>query len=63
MSRGTPEEARKNIMIGGPDECFATIERYAKVGVTHFIFSMTPPYMEDEIQRFAEEVIAKVRRP
>jgi F420-dependent oxidoreductase-like protein len=62
MSRGTPEEARKSVMIGGSDECFETIERYAKVGVTHFIFSMTPPYMEDEIQGFAEEVIAKVRR-
>ncbi|HKD65551.1 MAG TPA: TIGR03560 family F420-dependent LLM class oxidoreductase [Candidatus Binataceae bacterium] len=62
MSRGTPAEARKNVLIGGADECLETIERYGKVGVTHFIFSMTPPYMEDEIQGFAEEVIPKVRR-
>ena len=62
MARSTPQEARKNIMIGGAQECFDTIERYARVGVTHFIFSMTPPYREDEIQGFAEDVMAKVRR-
>jgi F420-dependent oxidoreductase-like protein len=61
MSRTTPEKAREQAMIGGAQECFDTIERYAKVGVTHFIFSMTPPYHQDEIQAFAEEVIAKVR--
>ena len=61
MARSTPQEARKNIMIGDAQECFDTIERYARVGVTHFIFSMTPPYREDEIQGFAEDVIAKVR--
>ncbi|MGO9058091.1 MAG: LLM class F420-dependent oxidoreductase [Candidatus Binataceae bacterium] len=62
MARTTSQEARQNVMIGNAQECFDTIERYAKVGVTHFIFSMTPPYHEDEIQAFAEEVIAKVRR-
>ena len=44
------------------DECLETIERYGRAGVTHFIFSMTPPYLEDGIQAFAEEVIPKVRR-
>ena len=62
MARTTPQEARQNIMIGNAQECFDTIERYGKVGVTHFIFSMTPPYHEDEIQAFAEEVIAQARR-
>jgi alkanesulfonate monooxygenase SsuD/methylene tetrahydromethanopterin reductase-like flavin-dependent oxidoreductase (luciferase family) len=62
MSRGTPAEARKSVMIGSADECLETIERYGRVGVTHFIFSMTPPYMEDGIQAFAEEVMPKVRR-
>jgi F420-dependent oxidoreductase-like protein len=61
MSRSTPQEARKNVLIGSADECLETIERYRRVGVTHFIFSMTPPYMEDEIQAFAEEVIPRVR--
>jgi F420-dependent oxidoreductase-like protein len=62
MSRGTPEEARRSVMIGSVDECLETIDRYGKAGVTHFIFSMTPPYLEDGIQAFAEEVIPKVRR-
>jgi F420-dependent oxidoreductase-like protein len=61
MSRGTPQEARKNIFIGGADECLETVERYRRVGVTHFIFSMTPPYHEDEVQAFAEEVIPRAR--
>ena len=61
MSRGTPEEARKSVMIGSADECLETINRYGKAGVTHFIFSMTPPYPEEGIQAFAEEVIPKVR--
>jgi F420-dependent oxidoreductase-like protein len=61
MSRGAPQEARKNVVIGSAEECLETIERYRKAGVTHFIFSMTPPYMEEEIQGFAEEVMPKVR--
>jgi F420-dependent oxidoreductase-like protein len=61
MENGTPETARKRIMIGGKEECLDTIARYTKVGVTHFIFMTFAPYMEDEIQRFAEEVIPKVR--
>ncbi len=61
MSRGTAQEARRNMVIGGADECLETIERYRKAGVTHFIFSMTPPYMEDEIQGFAEDIFPGVR--
>jgi F420-dependent oxidoreductase-like protein len=61
MSRGTPEEARRSVFVGSADECLETIARYRKVGVTHFIFSMTPPYIEDGIQAFAEEVIPKAR--
>jgi F420-dependent oxidoreductase-like protein len=61
MSRSTPEEARKNVFVGSADQCLETIARYQKVGVTHFIFSMTPPYMEDGIQAFAEEVIPRAR--
>ena len=44
-------------MIGDEQECFDTIDRYAKAGVTHFIFMTFVPYNEEEIQRFAEEVI------
>ena len=61
MSRTSKEKAREQIMIGGPQECLDTIDRYAKVGVTHFIFTLMPPYSEDEIQAFAEQVIPHAR--
>lgn len=61
--RGTsPEEARKGIMIGEKSECLDTIERYRKVGVTHFIFMLFQPIREEEIHAFAEDVIPVVRR-
>lgn len=58
----SPEEARQQVMIGNRQECLDTIERYTKVGVTHFIFMTFQPYFVDEIQAFAEEVIPAVRR-
>ena len=61
MRQTTPDLARRQIMIGGSAECLETIERYAKVGVTHFIFMTFAPYFVDEIQAFAEQVIPKVR--
>ena len=48
-------------MIGDKQECLDTIERYRRVGVTHFIFMLFAPYYEDEIQRFAEEVMPAAR--
>jgi F420-dependent oxidoreductase-like protein len=60
--RGTsPDEAREGIMIGEKAECFETIERYRKVGVTHFIFMLFQPIRDEEIQAFAEDVIPAVR--
>src|SRR5262249_680260 len=54
--RGTsPDEARKGIMIGEKQECLDTIERYHRVGVSHFIFMLFQPVHEDEIQGFAED--------
>ncbi len=43
MSRGTPEEARRNVLVGSADECLETIARFGQAGVTHFISSMTRP--------------------
>jgi F420-dependent oxidoreductase-like protein len=63
MARITLEQARDRIMIGGKDECLDKIAQYAKVGVTHFIFSLRWPILiEEEFQEFAEEVIPTVRR-
>jgi F420-dependent oxidoreductase-like protein len=62
MRQTTPEDARGQIMIGGRDECLATIARYRKVGVTHFIFMTFAPFFVDEMQAFAEEVAPAARR-
>lgn len=61
MLETTPEKARQAIMLGSKDECLETVERYRKVGVTHFIFMLMAPYDLDEIQAFAEEVMAEFR--
>jgi len=62
MRQTTPEEARKQIMIGDKQECLDTVGRYTKVGVTHFIFMTFSPYFLDEIQGFAEEVMPAAKR-
>ncbi|MGH7898197.1 MAG: LLM class F420-dependent oxidoreductase [Candidatus Binatia bacterium] len=61
MDGSTPDAARPRVMIGSKQECLDTVERYAKVGVTHFIFMCPPPFPKEGIQRFAEEVIAPIR--
>jgi alkanesulfonate monooxygenase SsuD/methylene tetrahydromethanopterin reductase-like flavin-dependent oxidoreductase (luciferase family) len=61
MQETTPDRARRSIMIGDKQECLDTIERYTKAGVTHFIFMLFAPYMLDELQAFAEDVIPSVR--
>jgi F420-dependent oxidoreductase-like protein len=63
LARISPQQARDRIMIGNQDECLDKIERYVKVGVTHFIFNLRWPILvEDEFQAFAEEVIASVSK-
>jgi F420-dependent oxidoreductase-like protein len=62
MRQAPVEVIRREIMIGGKDECLATIERYAAAGVTHFIFMLFQPYFLDEVQAFAEEVIPAARK-
>ncbi len=61
MSQKSPEQARRQIMIGGRQECLDTIERYTAAGVTHFIFMTFTPYFLDEIQAFAEDLFPAVR--
>jgi F420-dependent oxidoreductase-like protein len=61
MRQTTPEQARRLCMIGQREECLDTVDRYARAGVTHFIFMLFVPFFEDEIQAFAEEVIPAVR--
>jgi alkanesulfonate monooxygenase SsuD/methylene tetrahydromethanopterin reductase-like flavin-dependent oxidoreductase (luciferase family) len=61
LGRTSPEEARKQMLIGGAQECLDTIEKYSKVGVTHFMFASAAPFELDEIRGFAEEVIPQTR--
>jgi alkanesulfonate monooxygenase SsuD/methylene tetrahydromethanopterin reductase-like flavin-dependent oxidoreductase (luciferase family) len=61
MTGVSPEQARRQMMIGSREECLATLDRYIKVGATHFIFTLPRPFFPDEVQRFAEEVIPAVR--
>lgn len=61
MRQVSAAEARQQIMIGNTQECLDTIARYAKVGVTHFIFMTFQPYYVEEMQAFAEQVIPAVR--
>jgi F420-dependent oxidoreductase-like protein len=61
MQGVSPEVARRSIMIGDRHECLDTIERYGKAGVTHFIFMLIAPYLHDELQAFAEDVMPAVR--
>ncbi len=62
MRQESPHAARRQIMIGGQQECLDTIARYRGVGVSHFIFMIFSPYFLEEIQAFAEEVIPAARR-
>lgn len=62
MQQCTPEEARGRVMVGDKQECLDRIERYTRVGVTHFIFMLFQPVFVDEVQSFAEEVAPAARR-
>jgi F420-dependent oxidoreductase-like protein len=62
MRQVTPAEARLQIMIGDKQECLDTVGRYARAGVTHFIFMIFAPYFVDEVQGFAEDVLADAKR-
>ena len=61
LAQVSPDEARRQMLIGGKQECLDTIERYRAVGVRHFRLMLTSPYSREEIQRFAEEAIAELR--
>ena len=61
MGQTSPEQARGRFMVSGKQECLDTIERYVRVGVTHFIFMLVAPHFLDGVQEFAEEVIPAVR--
>ena len=61
ISGATPEQARRQMMIGSREECLETIDRYLKVGVTHFIFTLPRPFYLGAYRRRSIDVIAGAR--
>ncbi|MFQ5666366.1 MAG: LLM class F420-dependent oxidoreductase [Candidatus Binatia bacterium] len=62
VNQTTPDEARRQCMIGDRQQCLDTIERYRRAGVTHFIFMTFAPYFVEELQGFAEDVIPAAKQ-
>jgi F420-dependent oxidoreductase-like protein len=58
----SPEQARRQIMIGSRDECLERIAAYRAAGISHFIFLCFAPVFVDELQAFSEEVAPAARR-
>ncbi|MGO9453325.1 MAG: TIGR03560 family F420-dependent LLM class oxidoreductase [Candidatus Binataceae bacterium] len=59
LGRTSRDEARKQMMIGGTQECLDTIEQYVKAGVTHFMLGSVQPFELDEVRRFAQDVLSQ----
>lgn len=53
----SPDAVRDSIMLGNKDQCLETVERFRRVGVTHFIFMLFGPPPYDALQAFAEDVL------
>lgn len=55
----------RGMFCGGADQVIADIRQYQDLGVTHFVFDFTVPELRSALanmERFAEEVLPKVRR-
>jgi alkanesulfonate monooxygenase SsuD/methylene tetrahydromethanopterin reductase-like flavin-dependent oxidoreductase (luciferase family) len=54
---GTPEEAAKALLIGGPEEISEQVKRYEDAGVEEIYVALWPRFLPKPLHRFAEEVI------
>lgn len=61
LGRTSPVEARKQMIIGGKDECLDTVDRYARCGITHFILIAARSLVPEELARFADDVMGAAR--
>ena len=48
-------------LVGTPDRILGDIEHYMKLGVDTFQLAFAPEGIDEQLQCFGEEVIAKVR--
>ncbi|MBI4640951.1 MAG: LLM class F420-dependent oxidoreductase [Candidatus Tectomicrobia bacterium] len=56
------EEAKGWALAGTPEEIQKQIEQFLDVGVTHIILTMTAPYDDEGLRRFAREVMPSFRK-
>lgn len=57
----TPEQYALGALVGSASEVRDSISRFIDVGVTHFIGIANPPFKQDSVRKFAEEVIPAFR--
>ena len=55
------EQMAEASLVGSTDEVLRRLEEFQKAGVTHFIMLMAPPFKHDQIRRFADTIIARLR--
>jgi alkanesulfonate monooxygenase SsuD/methylene tetrahydromethanopterin reductase-like flavin-dependent oxidoreductase (luciferase family) len=55
------EQMAEASLVGSTDEVLRRLEEFQKAGVTHFIMLMAPPFKHDQLRRFADAIIARVR--
>jgi len=55
------EQIAEASLVGSTDEVLRRLEEFRKAGVTHFITLMAPPFKHDQLRRFADTIVAKVR--
>jgi F420-dependent oxidoreductase-like protein len=56
-----PDQVEPGLLVGTANEVRDRISRFIEVGVTHFILIANPPFEENSIRRFAEEVMPEFR--
>jgi F420-dependent oxidoreductase-like protein len=57
----TPEQYALGALVGSPSEVRDRINQFIEAGVTHFIGIANPPFNQNSLRRFAEEVIPAFR--
>lgn len=58
-------EMRESLIVGGPEECIATLERFERMGVTHVLFRCAmdePEHSAQTLRILGEHVIPHFRR-
>jgi alkanesulfonate monooxygenase SsuD/methylene tetrahydromethanopterin reductase-like flavin-dependent oxidoreductase (luciferase family) len=64
--RTTPDEIRRRVAVGTPDQVAAAMRQFAELGVNHFVCSLSktprPERYWERVELLAKEVLPRVRR-